>query len=81
MGYGLEVDAIRIAHELDLLTAPYVFWDDDADGDGRGGRGRARAAHGADDRRHDRRRHRQALDDCVPLIQGMHDAANASTPT
>src|SRR4029079_8193951 len=30
MSYGLEVDAIRIAHELDLLTAPYVFNDDDA---------------------------------------------------
>ncbi len=25
MGYGLEVDAIRIAHEKDMLTAPYVF--------------------------------------------------------
>jgi predicted TIM-barrel enzyme len=25
MGYGLEVDMIRAAHEMDLLTAPYVF--------------------------------------------------------
>jgi predicted TIM-barrel enzyme len=25
MGYGLEVDMIRRAHELDLLTTPYVF--------------------------------------------------------
>src|SRR5215207_7601963 len=25
MGYGLEVDLIRAAHELDLLTTPYVF--------------------------------------------------------
>ncbi|MFF9431059.1 phosphoenolpyruvate hydrolase family protein [Streptomyces sp. NPDC004290] len=25
MGYGLEVDMIRAAHERDLLTAPYVF--------------------------------------------------------
>jgi predicted TIM-barrel enzyme len=25
MGYGLEVDMIRQAHELDLLTSPYVF--------------------------------------------------------
>ena len=30
MGYGLEVDMIRTAHELDLLTAPYVFSEDDA---------------------------------------------------
>ena len=25
MGFDLEVDMIRLAHELDLLTAPYVF--------------------------------------------------------
>jgi len=25
MGYGLEVDMIRQAHEMDLLTTPYVF--------------------------------------------------------
>jgi predicted TIM-barrel enzyme len=25
MGYGLEVDMIALAHELDLLTTPYVF--------------------------------------------------------
>jgi predicted TIM-barrel enzyme len=25
MGYGLEVDMIAAAHELDLLTTPYVF--------------------------------------------------------
>jgi predicted TIM-barrel enzyme len=30
MGYGLEVDLIRHAHELDLLTTPYVFNPDDA---------------------------------------------------
>jgi predicted TIM-barrel enzyme len=25
MGYGLEVEMIRVAHELDLFTSPYVF--------------------------------------------------------
>lgn len=30
MGYGLEVDLIRKAHDLDLLTTPYVFDEDDA---------------------------------------------------
>ena len=39
MGYALEVDAIRIAHELDLYTSPYVFTPDDA---------RAMARAGAD---------------------------------
>ncbi len=30
MGYGLELDMIRLAHELDLLTCPYVFTTEDA---------------------------------------------------
>ena len=39
MGYGLEVEMIRQARELDLLTAPYVFTEDEA---------RAMAEAGAD---------------------------------
>ena len=30
MGYGLEVDMIRAAHQLGLLTCPYVFNEDEA---------------------------------------------------
>ena len=30
MGFGLEVDMIRLAHEMDLLTTPYCFNADDA---------------------------------------------------
>jgi predicted TIM-barrel enzyme len=30
MGYSLEVDMIRMAHGLDLLTTPYVFDEDQA---------------------------------------------------
>ena len=30
MGYGLEVDMIRMANEKDMLTTPYVFNEDDA---------------------------------------------------
>ena len=30
MGYGLEVEMIRQAHELDLLTCPYVFTPEEA---------------------------------------------------
>ena len=30
MGYGPEVDMIRLAHEMDLLTSPYVFDVDQA---------------------------------------------------
>jgi len=39
MGYGLEVEMIRQAHELDMLTCPYVFNPDEA---------RAMAEAGAD---------------------------------
>jgi predicted TIM-barrel enzyme len=39
MGFELEVEMIRLAHELDLLTAPYVFNADEA---------RAMARAGAD---------------------------------
>ncbi|MEM8948391.1 MAG: phosphoenolpyruvate hydrolase family protein [Pseudomonadota bacterium] len=39
MGFGLEVDMIRSARELDMLTTPYVFSEDDA---------RAMAVAGAD---------------------------------
>ena len=30
MSYNLEVDMIRIAHEMDLLTTPYVFNEEEA---------------------------------------------------
>ena len=30
MGYGPEIDMIRMAHELDLLTSPYVFDEEQA---------------------------------------------------
>ncbi|WP_025473465.1 phosphoenolpyruvate hydrolase family protein, partial [Yersinia pestis] len=30
MGYGLEVEMIRLAHQKDLLTTPYVFSAEDA---------------------------------------------------
>lgn len=39
MGYDKEIEAIRVAHELDMFTSPYVFDEDDA---------RAMAGAGAD---------------------------------
>ncbi len=39
MGYGLEVEMIRLAHEMDLLTTPYAFNEDE---------GRQMAEAGAD---------------------------------
>ena len=80
MGYGLEVDMIRAAHELDLLTAPYVFSEDEATAMAEAGAdvlvphmglttGGAIGAESA-----------KTLDECVPLIQAMHDAAKKVNP-
>ena len=55
MGYGLEVDMIRDAHDLDLLTTPYVFDEDEREGHGEGRRRYRRLPHGP----HDGRRHRR----------------------
>ena len=80
MGYGLEVDMIRLARELDLLTAPYVFTVDEA---------RAMAEAGADVLVPHMglttggtigAETAKTLDDCVPLIQAMHDAAKTVNP-
>jgi predicted TIM-barrel enzyme len=80
MGYGLEVDMIRLARERDLLTAPYVFTPDDATAMAEAGAdvlvphmglttGGAIGATTA-----------KSLDQCVPLIQAMHDAAKRVNP-
>jgi predicted TIM-barrel enzyme len=80
MGYGLEVEMIRAAHERDLLTAPYVFSVEDAAAMAEAGAdvlvphmglttGGAIGAGTA-----------KTLNECVPLIQAMHDAATAVNP-
>jgi predicted TIM-barrel enzyme len=75
MGYELEVEMIRAARELDLLTAPYVFTPDDA---------RAMAAAGADVLVPHMglttggaigATSARTLDESVALIQEMRDAA------
>jgi predicted TIM-barrel enzyme len=80
MGYGLEVEMIRAAHARNLLTAPYVFSVADATAMGEAGAdvlvphmglttGGAIGAETA-----------KTLDECVELIQAMHDAAAAVNP-
>ncbi|GHO83650.1 phosphoenolpyruvate hydrolase family protein [Dictyobacter formicarum] len=80
MGFGLEVDMIRTAHELDLLTAPYVFNPDEA---------RAMAEAGADilvphmgltTKGSIGAQTAVTLDDAVTRIQAMHDAAKKVNP-
>jgi predicted TIM-barrel enzyme len=80
MGYGLEVDMIRLAHELDMLTAPYVFEPEQAVAMAEAGADvlvphmglTTGGTIGAETAR--------SLDDCIPLIQSMHDAAKRVNP-
>jgi predicted TIM-barrel enzyme len=80
MGYSLEVDMIRTAHELDLLTTPYVFNPDEA---------RAMAGAGADiivahmgltTKGAIGAKTSLSLDECVERIQAIHDAAVSINP-
>ena len=80
MGYGLEVDMIRLARERDFLTAPYVFDDDQA---------AAMAAAGADVLVPHMglttggaigAATAKTLDESVKLVQAMHDAAKRVNP-
>jgi predicted TIM-barrel enzyme len=77
MGFDLEVEMIHMAHELDLLTAPYVFNPDEA---------RAMAQAGADvlvphmgltTKGAIGAHTALTLDQCVERIQAMHDAAKS----
>ena len=55
MSYAQEVEMIRLAHEKDLLTTPYVFDPQQAASNGARRRRYPRRAHGPDHGRHDRR--------------------------
>ena len=77
MGYGLEVDMIRLAHEQNLLTTPYCFNPDEA---------AAMAGAGADiliphmgltTKGLIGASTAVTLEDAVGRVQAMHDAARA----
>jgi predicted TIM-barrel enzyme len=80
MGYGLEVEMVRAARELDLLTAPYVFTEDEA---------RAMAEAGADvlvphtgltTGGSIGAETALTLDEAVERVQALADAAHAVNP-
>jgi predicted TIM-barrel enzyme len=80
MGYGLEVEMIRQARDLDLLTCPYVFDPDEA---------RAMAEAGADvlvphmgltTKGTIGAQTAKTLDQAVELVQAVQDAAKEVNP-
>ena len=80
MGYGLEVDMIRVARGLDLLTAPYVFDADEASAMAEAGADVLVPHMGLTTGGSIGAATAKTLDDCVPLIQEMHDAARRVNP-
>jgi predicted TIM-barrel enzyme len=80
MGFGLEVDLVRLARAKDMLTAPYAFTVEEATAMAQAGADvlvphmglTTGGSIGAETAR--------TLDDCVALIQEMQDAAKRVSP-
>jgi predicted TIM-barrel enzyme len=80
MGYDLEVAMIAAAHERGLLTAPYVFDPESAEAMTRAGADVLVPHMGLTTKGTIGAQTALTLDDCVGLIQAMHDAARAIDP-
>ncbi len=80
MGYDLEVEMIRLAHEMDLLTCPYVFTPQEAEKMTRAGADILVPHMGLTTKGMIGAQTARSLDDCVARIQAMHDAARAVNP-
>ncbi len=77
MGFGLEVEVIRAAHEMDLLTTPYVFDARDADVMTRAGADIVVAHMGLTTSGKIGARTSKTLAECLPAIRAIVDAARA----
>ena len=77
MSYQLEVDVIRLAHEMDLLTTPYVFNPDEARRMAQAGADIIVAHMGVTTGGTIGARSSKTLDDCVRRIDEIADAARS----
>lgn len=75
MGFGHEVDMIRLAREMNLLTCPYVFDVDEAKAMARAGADVLVPHMGLTTKGAIGAKTAQTLDQCVERVQAMHDAA------
>ena len=80
MSYQLEVDIIRLARGLDLLTTPYVFNPSEAERMADAGADLVVAHMGVTTGGTIGARSSKTLDDCVVRIQGIADAARGVNP-
>jgi predicted TIM-barrel enzyme len=80
MGYDLEVEMIRQAHELDLLTTPYVFDEEQAVKMAKAGADILVAHMGLTTKGTIGAKTALTLDDCVKKVQGICDAGKSVNP-
>ncbi len=80
MGFELEVDMIRAARERDLLTAPYVFDEEQAVAMTHAGADVLVLHMGLTTGGSIGAGRAKTLDECVALMQTMHDAARRANP-
>ncbi len=80
MGYGLEVDMIRKAHELDMLTCPYVFDEEQAKAMAEAGADILVAHMGLTTKGTIGAKTALTLDDCVERIEKIIAAGKAVNP-
>ncbi|OAA52376.1 hypothetical protein BBO_00217 [Beauveria brongniartii RCEF 3172] len=80
MSYDLEVDMIRAAHEMDLLTTPYVFNVEEAQKMATAGADILVAHMGLTTSGSIGAASGKTLDECIRLIQQIRDAAVAISP-
>ena len=77
MGYGLEVDMVREARALDLLTCPYVFTPDEARDMAKAGADVLVAHLGLTTKGSIGAKTALTLDESATRVQAMHDAARS----
>ena len=80
MGFDLEVEMIRIAHELDLLTAPYAFNPDEASALAKAGADILVPHMGLTTKGSIGAHTAISLDEAAQRVQAMHDAAKEVNP-
>jgi len=80
MGYYKEVEMIAMAHDMDLLTCPYVFNENDAVEMTKAGADVIVAHMGLTTKGAIGARTALTLDDCAERIQAIHDAAKSVNP-
>jgi predicted TIM-barrel enzyme len=80
MGFALEVEMIRLAHDLDMLTAPYIFDPDQARRMAGAGADILVAHMGLTTKGTIGAKTAVSLDEAVKRVQAMSDAAKAVAP-